>query len=136
MNKAVLLLGSNLGDKERNILDALNSINQKVGEIKQKSDLLKTTPEDYESDNYYLNLGVVVETNLSPMQLLKSVKEIEYHLGRTKDSSVSGKYEDRLIDIDIVFFNALNFQSKKLTIPHLAHTSKRTFSKKILYDLT
>ncbi len=136
MNKVVLLLGSNLGNRKNNISDALHIINQKVGKIKQKSDLIKTDPEDYESENYYLNQGIVINTYLSPIQLLKSLKEIEFNLGRTKDSSDSGKYEDRIIDIDIVFFNDLNFLSNKLIIPHLAHALKRNFSKKILHQLS
>ncbi|MDR2121592.1 MAG: 2-amino-4-hydroxy-6-hydroxymethyldihydropteridine diphosphokinase [Flavobacteriaceae bacterium] len=135
MNKVVLLLGSNLGNKENNIEKALEVINQEIGEIKQRTELLESEPEGYESENSYLNIGIVIHTRSSPIQLLIHLKKIERLLGRVIDSSVSGRYEDRIIDIDIVYFNSIRFQSGKLTIPHPAHTLKRNFSKKILQQL-
>lgn len=135
MNKAILLLGSNLGDKMKNISTALSLINESIGSIKKKSNIIKTLPEEYISSNTYLNLGIIIETFLSPMQLLKQLKKIEQDLGRIRDSSYSGTYEDRIIDIDIIYFNNIIYESKKLVIPHKAHTKKRNFSKKIIYEL-
>ena len=135
MNKVVLLLGSNLGDKKNNIIKALDLINYKIGRILKKSELIESEPEDYISKNNYFNIGVVINTTLSPIKLLKSIKKIEHFLGRDYDSFYSGKYEDRTIDIDIVYYNSILFYSKHLNIPHIAHISKRSFSKKILYEL-
>jgi 2-amino-4-hydroxy-6-hydroxymethyldihydropteridine diphosphokinase len=137
MNKVILLLGSNLGNKKNNITKALNIIDSKIGQIKKRSNIIESEPEDYISSNKYLNIGITVYTSLSPIQLLKLIKEIEKSLGRINDSFISGKYEDRTIDIDIVYFNTtlFNFYSKSLIIPHISHISKRTFSKKILYEL-
>ncbi|MDR1876223.1 MAG: 2-amino-4-hydroxy-6-hydroxymethyldihydropteridine diphosphokinase [Flavobacteriaceae bacterium] len=136
MNRVVLLLGSNLGNKKNNIEEALFLIEHEIGEIKQRSDLLESAPEGYESENFYLNIGIVIYTLLSPVQLLHRLKNIEHRLGRVIDSSISNKYEDRIIDIDIIYFNTVRFQSKKLKIPHSAHTLKRGFSKKILHQMT
>ncbi|QYN51341.1 MULTISPECIES: 2-amino-4-hydroxy-6-hydroxymethyldihydropteridine diphosphokinase [Apibacter] len=135
MNNVVLLLGSNLGNKKNNITLALNLINIKIGPILKKTKLIESEPEDYFSSNNYLNIGIIVRTNLSPIKLLKSIKEIERSLGRINDSYLSGKYEDRTIDIDIVYFNSIKYFSKILGIPHASHISKRSFSKKILYEL-
>lgn len=135
MNKVTLLLGSNLGNKKNNITSAINLIDSKIGSILKKTKLIESEPEDYYSSNNYLNIGIIVSTDLSPIKLLKSIKEIERSLGRINDSYFSGKYEDRTIDIDIIYFNSITYYSTSLNIPHITHISKRNFSKKILYEL-
>ncbi|MGM5631356.1 2-amino-4-hydroxy-6-hydroxymethyldihydropteridine diphosphokinase [Apibacter raozihei] len=135
MNKVILLLGSNLGNKKNNILDAIQLINNEIGTVINKTEIIRTEPFGYNSKNYYLNSGLELHTYSSPMTVLKKLKEIENKLGRKIDSSISGKYEDRTIDIDIVYFNNIVFLSKKLTIPHVQHITKREFSQKILYQL-
>ncbi|MXP05351.1 2-amino-4-hydroxy-6-hydroxymethyldihydropteridine diphosphokinase [Apibacter sp. B3706] len=135
MNKVTLLLGSNLGNKKNNITSAINLIDSKIGLILKKTKIIESEPEDYYSSNNYLNIGIIVSTDLSPIKLLKSIKEIERSLGRINDSYFSGKYEDRTIDIDIIYFNSITFYSASLNIPHISHISKRNFSKKILYEL-
>ncbi|WP_128331088.1 2-amino-4-hydroxy-6-hydroxymethyldihydropteridine diphosphokinase [Apibacter sp. HY039] len=135
MNKVILLLGSNLGDKKNNILNAIQLINNNIGKVINKTEIIRTEPFGYNSKNYYLNSGLELNTYNSPMTVLKKLKEIENKLGRKFDSSISGKYEDRTIDIDIVYFNNIVFLSKKLTIPHVQHITKRDFSQKILYQL-
>ena len=135
MNKVTLLLGSNLGNKKNNISSAINLIDSKIGSILKKTKLIESEPEDYYSSNTYLNIGIIVSTDLSPIKLLKSIKEIERSLGRINDSYFSGKYEDRTIDIDIIYFNSITYYSTSLNIPHITHISKRNFSKKILYEL-
>ncbi|MCO6565402.1 MAG: 2-amino-4-hydroxy-6-hydroxymethyldihydropteridine diphosphokinase [Apibacter sp.] len=135
MNKVILLLGSNLGNKKNNISQAIGFIDSKIGRIIKRSNLIESEPEDYISSNNYLNMGIVICTDLSPTQLLKSIKDIEKSLGRLNDTFVNGKYEDRTIDIDIVSFNSILFYSESLKIPHISHLTKRSFSKKILYEL-
>lgn len=135
MNKVTLLLGSNLGNKKNNITSAINLIDSKIGSILKKTKIIESEPEDYYSSNSYLNIGIIVSTDLSPIKLLKSIKEIERSLGRINDSYFSGKYEDRTIDIDIIYFNSITYYSASLNIPHITHISKRNFSKKILYEL-
>lgn len=60
---------------------------------------------------------------------------IENEMGRTQDSSFSEGYTDRIIDIDIVFYDNIIYESKKLEIPHKKHLFQRDFSKRLLKNL-
>ena len=130
----VLLLGTNLGDKKKNIEDAVEWIEKSIGKIDFQSKILETIPIDFVSYNNFFNFAIELRTVLSPMEVLIQVKDIEQKLGRMKDSKALGGYQDRLIDIDIVKYDHLEFYSKKLEIPHQAHL-KREFSIELLEDL-
>lgn len=134
MNEVTLLLGSNLGDKKNNIETAILHI-EKIGHIKKRSSMLESLPEGYVSDNIFFNIGLNIHTKLSPISLLKQLKNVENLMGRVQDSSFSGLYEDRIIDIDIVYFNKLTFKSERLILPHERHIVERDFSKKILLQM-
>ena len=136
LNKVVLLLGSNLGDKEFNINQALTIIAERVGNILESSDIEKTSPVEFVSSHNFLNIAVVLETECSPMKTLSIVKEIEREMGRLEDSRSKGFYSDRIIDIDIVTFGKLIFKSRKLTIPHNKHLYERDFSRELLNNLS
>lgn len=126
---AILLLGTNLGDRKKNISTALDLIEKRIGRILRKSEILETKPTEFCSSNYFLNFALSVNTSLSPKQLLKALKNIEYEMGRLVDSSAIGYYSDRIIDIDIVKYSSLFFRCKTLEIPHLKHTEEREFSR-------
>lgn len=130
----VLLLGSNLGDKKKNILDALRMIEEEIGIILYKTDFLETFPIDLVSNNNFINFAIELKTVLSPIFVLNAIKSIEKKLGRLEDSKALGGYCDRVIDIDIVSYNHLQMQSEKLVIPHQEHL-KREFSIKLLEEL-
>ena len=102
-----LSLGSNLGDKEGNILRAYALIEQRIGHIVRKSSLYRTEPWGFESSNDFLNSAIAIETSLSPRQLLKETQRIEKEIGRTAKTSADRTYQDRLIDIDILIYNDL-----------------------------
>lgn len=129
-NKVVLLLGSNLGDRNKNLSDAQKLINTEIGEITSMSEIIESVAEDYESQNNFLNATLKVNTKLSPIVLLKKVKEIEQIIGRIYTDNQQ-RYQDRLIDIDILLFNDIKYESKKLNIPH-PQIYYRNFIKKIL----
>lgn len=131
----VLLLGSNLGDTDHNIKEALKFIEQDVGEIITKSELLYSEPVEYDSNNIFCNIAVRIQTSFSPYSLLIMLKDIENKMGRTTDTAVIGEYNDRIIDIDIVKYNDLNLKSDKLTIPHFKHINQRDFSQKLISQL-
>lgn len=133
--EVVLLLGTNLGDKEKNIKKALELLEQKVGKILKSSDLEKTTPVEFGSSHNFLNIAVVLGTEFSPVKLLEILKSIERDMGRLEDSSVKGCYSDRIIDIDIVTYGNLEFNSKVLVIPHKKHLYERDFSRKLLKQI-
>jgi 2-amino-4-hydroxy-6-hydroxymethyldihydropteridine diphosphokinase len=118
-------LGSNLGDKEKNIAKALALISERVGKILALSSFYETEPWGYTSSKTYLNAVAGVETNLQPEEVLHATQEIERIMGRTK-KTINRDYHDRVIDIDILLYEDLILQTPELTIPHpLIH--QRTF---------
>lgn len=132
---AVLLLGSNLGNRKINIELALNHIETFAGLIVRKSEILETDPVEYDSNKKFCNIAVGIQTSFSPVILLKKLKNIERQMGRLEDSAVSGSYSDRIIDIDIVLYGGLNFTSSKLSIPHKKHLIERDFSKQLISSI-
>jgi 2-amino-4-hydroxy-6-hydroxymethyldihydropteridine diphosphokinase len=122
MNSVYLGIGSNTGDRGQNLSDALLMINELVGNVLRRSSLYETEPWGFNSDNYFLNMAVVVLTGLDQHEVLKNSQHIEKQLGRIR----TGKgYSDRIIDIDILLFNNLIIQERDLVIPHpLMHERK------------
>lgn len=133
-HKVVLLLGSNIGDAKKNIDTALENLKQRVDIIK-KTDYLLSKPVEFVSSNIFCNIATVIYTQLSPIQLLKFIKETEIEMGRIQDSTVTIEYTDRIIDIDIVKFGELTFKSKRLDVPHKKHLFEREFSRILLNEL-
>ena len=112
-------LGSNLGDRERNLLHAVERLGENVV-IAQISSLCDTDPVGYDDQPRFLNAVVKGETKLTPDDLLKSVKKIETDMGRTT-SFVNGP---RLIDIDILLYDDVVMDTLTLTIPHPRYTER------------
>ncbi|HCN48584.1 MAG TPA: 2-amino-4-hydroxy-6-hydroxymethyldihydropteridine diphosphokinase [Chryseobacterium sp.] len=133
-HKVVLLLGSNLGDQKKNIELALQKISDAGNQISQTSEFLMSDPVEFASSNIFCNIATIIFTHLSPIQLLDCIKNIEVEMGRINDSKVSGGYTDRIIDIDIIKYNELNFTSERLEIPHKKHLFERDFSRILLRD--
>lgn len=133
MHKAYLGIGTNLGDKEGNILRAYELIEQRVGEIVRRSSLYHTEPWGFESENSFLNSVICVETALFPRQLLQATQQIEREMGRTSKSK-DGKYHDRIVDIDILLYDDLKISEPDLIIPHPLMT-EREFVMKPLEEI-
>ena len=134
-HEAILLLGSNIGNTEGNLLTAIAQLKKRGGKIIKKSKIQKTLPVEFDSNSVFHNMALVYETSLSPVRLLESIKEIEKEMGREEDSAVLGGYQDRIIDIDIVSYDGITFYSKRLELPHSKHLHCREFSKELLDDL-
>lgn len=130
-----LLLGSNLGNPESNLEIAINLISSEIGEIIEKSEILHSEAVEFVSCYNFCNIALVLKTQFSPVKLLNLIKKIEFDMGRTADSVVTKGYTDRIIDIDIVLFNHLKFESKRLQIPHEKHLYQREFSRKLLESI-
>ena len=131
----VLLLGTNLGDRKKNILTAVEKIENKVGKIKKESKIIETKPVEFCSSNNFYNFAVLLESSLSPIKLLNAIKKIEFEMGREKDSASIGYFSDRIIDIDIVKYSNLFFECGFLQIPHQKHLRERVFSRQIIEEL-
>ena len=117
MHQVYLGLGTNLGDKEANLKAAIEEIRKRVGEVTSLSAFHASEPWGFKSENLFLNAVCSVSTKLSPIDVLHTTQEIERELGRLK-KSVNGLYSDRLIDIDILLYDALHITTPELTIPH------------------
>lgn len=122
---AYLSLGTNLGDKEHNLLSAISEIRRRIGPVKAQSAFLATRPWGFESPHTFLNAAICIETALSPLDLLHQTQQIERDMGR-KHKSVNGQYHDRIIDIDILLYDDLHIATPELTIPH-PHMHERDF---------
>jgi 2-amino-4-hydroxy-6-hydroxymethyldihydropteridine diphosphokinase len=112
----ILAMGSNLGDRSKNITIAINRIQQEVGYVISTSELLETIPFNMESTETFLNSCIKVQTALTPLELLHCLQEIETDLGRPKNTK--GKKVSRTIDIDIIFYDSEVIETTELCIPH------------------
>lgn len=109
-------LGTNLGEKERNLNDAILFLSQELGSVIRSSTFYTSKPWGFESDNDFLNAVILIDTILTPFDVLSKTQEIEKGLGRTT-KSING-YSDRLIDIDILLYDNLIIDQPALKIPH------------------
>ena len=110
-------MGTNLGDKRKNIAEAINNIGELVGDVVRQSALYETEPWGFRSGNRFVNAAVCVDTQLSPRRLLEVTQRIEREMGRTLKSD-GGEYHDRIIDIDILLYGDLHIDEPDLKIPH------------------
>ncbi len=108
-----LALGSNLGDREQNLKEAIASLSPQMV-VKAKSHIYETLPWGYEDQPKFLNQVLEAQTYLEPEPLLKHLKRLEIALGR----KASFRNGPRLIDIDILFYDDLVLDTPLLTIPH------------------
>ena len=126
-----LSLGSNQGDRRRNIEDALSLLNIELGTpYKRVSSLLETEPWGFESDEKFINAAVMYELRLRKgynpeaegLMILEICKDIEGRLGRTGkpqyDENGTRIYTSRPIDIDILLFGDHKIDCPELTVPH------------------
>lgn len=112
-----LALGTNLGDKEGNILKAYDCIEERIGNISRRSSFYRSEPWGFTSDNEFVNTVICCTTTLSPKQILDITQDIEREMGRTMKSE-NGVYHDRIIDIDILIYDDARINEPSLTIPH------------------
>ncbi|NLN34115.1 MAG: 2-amino-4-hydroxy-6-hydroxymethyldihydropteridine diphosphokinase [Flavobacteriaceae bacterium] len=129
-NKISLLLGSNIFDRKKNLETASELIISKIGKIERSSKIIETVPEGFQSDHNFLNQVIEIRSEFSPMKVLKLAKEIEKAMGRIYIET-SQAYQDRIIDIDLLTFNSINFESKELSLPH-HQVNSRKFVKKLM----
>lgn len=112
---AYLSLGTNQGNKIKNLQNAIDLIADKVGSIQKISSVFKTASWGFDSDDFF-NICLKVTTPHPPEELMQILLGIENILGRTRNEA-SG-YTDRNIDIDILLFDAEIIFSKTLIVPH------------------
>ena len=117
MYKVYLSLGTNLGNRKRNMREAIERIGEQIGVVERQSALYETKPWGYSSPNDFINACVLVLTSMAPRQVLEATQRIEREMGRTL-KSVDGEYHDRIIDIDILLIDDLQIDEPDLKVPH------------------
>jgi 2-amino-4-hydroxy-6-hydroxymethyldihydropteridine diphosphokinase len=127
---AYLSLGSNLGDRERNLGRAIGLMEQHGIHVKKRSSLYETEPWGEHNQPRFLNMAVEIETRLTPKALFRVLKSVETEAGREK----SFKWGPRVIDLDILLYNHIILNEVVLKIPHpLMH--EREFVLRPLHEI-
>ncbi len=129
LDSIFLSLGTNVGDKNKNLSDAINFLSE-FGKILGISSVYKTEPVLYEDQDDFLNIVIEFEYQETAQSLLHIIKNIETQMGRKKTI----RYGPRIIDIDIIFFKGEEIRQKDLTIPHY-DWHNRLFVLQPLYEL-
>lgn len=121
MARVYLSLGSNLGDRRRNLHEAIDRFPAAGIQVRRVSPVYETEPVDYLDQPSFLNLVVEAETELPPHDLLSRTSTIETELGRERNIAKG----PRTIDIDILFFDDAVIDTATLTVPHPNLTERR-----------
>jgi len=114
LKTAFLALGSNIGDREANLRDAVDRLASDEIHVLRRSSLYETAPQEMLDQPSFLNAVMEVETSLLPMQLLARIREIEREMGRQRIAPKG----PRNIDIDILFYGRAVITTQELEVPH------------------
>lgn len=114
INEVYLIIGSNLGYRAANIRQAIFLITDEIGSVIERSSLYETEAWGISDQPLFYNQVLKVQTSLNPQSLLQHILAIEKKMGRVREK----KYDARIIDIDILFFNNIILKSANLIIPH------------------
>ena len=112
-NSIFLSLGSNIGDKKNNLIDAVRLISN-FAKILKISSVYKSEPLLFEEQDDFFNIVIEIDYQQTARNLLLKIKDIETQMGRKENF----RYGPRLIDIDIIFFKGEEINEKDLIIPH------------------
>ncbi len=126
MNTVYLSLGSNLGDRAKNIARAIAMLRERGVGVKRESSLYETEPVKIREGGWFLNAAIEAETELAPAELMQAMLEIERALGRErKTQTIPGLKESRTIDLDILLFGSEVVREAGVEIPHPRMAERR-----------
>ena len=121
MKKTVYLsLGSNLGDRQANLRNAIGRL-LGLGDVAEVSSLYETEPVEVIDQPWFLNCAVAVRTDLTPREFLAGILVMEKSMGRVRTQPKG----PRVIDIDILLFGAQTINTPQLTVPHPRMAERR-----------
>ena len=129
----LILLGSNLGDREMLVNQACSMIGERCGEIVAKSRLYESEPWGFKSEHWFLNQVVRINTSFAPDELMQTLLDIEKELGRDRTTPHEG-YVSRPMDLDILYFGNEIIDNECVTAPH-PRLHQRRFTLLPLCDL-
>jgi 2-amino-4-hydroxy-6-hydroxymethyldihydropteridine diphosphokinase len=131
MNTIFLQLGSNMGDRNAYLQKARKLITEKIGMIKKRSRIYESVPWGIENQNNYLNQVLELKSKFTADEVLQKILDIENKIGRIRNE----KWGERIIDIDILFYNDLIIEKEELCIPHI-HLHNRKFVLTPLHEIS
>ncbi|MEG0472109.1 MAG: 2-amino-4-hydroxy-6-hydroxymethyldihydropteridine diphosphokinase [Solibacillus sp.] len=115
MNVAYLSIGTNIGEREKNLQQAVQALmEQSAVQVKRVSSIYETAAVGFTEQGDFLNIAVAVETTLMAQELLDVCQSIENELGRVREM----RWGPRIIDLDILLYNHENIETENLIIPH------------------
>lgn len=124
LHRTYLGLGSNLGNRQELLSEAIREIEKLIGHVVRQSAFIESEPWGFSSCHPFLNAAIAVDTTLSPQQLLRATQTIEQTLGKQpchateRNAGEPPVYHDRPIDIDILLYDQLTIHEPNLIIPH------------------
>ena len=121
-SRVILLLGSNRGDRRSLLESAVLLLQERAGTVLASSSFYETEPWGFEDATSFLNLAVMVATELTPPDLLAVMQQIEEELGRRRGKK---QYASRTLDIDMIFFEKQVIDMPALQVPHPRMTERR-----------
>lgn len=121
MKGKYLLLGSNVGDREKHLHTARVEVASHIGPVTSMSSIYLTEPWGFHEQSSFYNQVIQVEISFNPYETLDAILNIEKEMGRIR----SGKWKERIIDIDILYFDNEIINEEKLTIPHPGISDRR-----------
>lgn len=107
--------GSNVGDRYKALTKAREALNASAGVVTIHSSVYETEPWGFNTDSYFLNQVLTLQTSLTPAKLMKTILDIEKEMGRRRNHL---RYEPRIIDIDILLYGKEQIKENHLQIPH------------------
>ncbi|WP_276357770.1 2-amino-4-hydroxy-6-hydroxymethyldihydropteridine diphosphokinase [Cohnella caldifontis] len=115
MKEAYVALGTNLGDREVSLREALRRMDEVPGlQVRRISDVYETAPVGYTDQPAFLNMAAAVATELDPVELLHRLLEIEKDMGRVRKI----RWGPRTIDLDMLMYEDVSMESEELKLPH------------------
>ncbi len=112
---AYILTGSNTGDRDAFLQHARDKLNSRAGAIVFASHVYESEPWGFESANLFLNQVLLINTSMTPGELLDLIENVESLAGRQRSP---GGYQDRPLDMDILFYGSQVIRTPGLTVPH------------------
>jgi 2-amino-4-hydroxy-6-hydroxymethyldihydropteridine diphosphokinase len=109
-----LSLGSNIGDRSRNLQEAIAALGKSGVQVLRVSSVYETEPVDYLDQPWFLNCALEADTELPPLDLLRALRQIESQMGSTKPIAKG----PRLIDLDILLYDNEIIDTPELQVPH------------------
>ncbi len=131
---AYINIGSNMGDRNSLIEQAVVRIEHLCGGKARRATLIESQPWGYDSASLFLNLGIAIRTSLTPLKLFHGLQTIENDISPASHRDVQGDYVDRLIDIDLIAMDELVVDLPELQLPH-PHMHIREFVLRPMIEL-